>query len=136
MKGFSKIALLFGLLGGLMTYFILPVQFSRKRTLSPTEKAEYALTVNYYKSHCGTVTEEIEEHAKTYARESGGGHLGRLRCHVATSPSGDWLADVVPLHGRALAQAPLSGQRRPVRIAPPDLHLNLVFFGQSCFSSR
>jgi hypothetical protein len=71
MKGFSKIALLFGLLGGLMAYFILPVQFSRKRTLSPTEKAEYALTVNYYKSHCGTVTEQIEERAKTYALESG-----------------------------------------------------------------
>jgi hypothetical protein len=71
MKGFSKIALLFGLLGGLMAYFILPVQSSRKRALSPTEKAEYALTVNYYKSHCGTVTEEIEERAKTYARESG-----------------------------------------------------------------
>jgi hypothetical protein len=71
MKGFCKIALLFGLLGGLMAYFILPVQFSRKRALSPTEKGEYALTVNYYKSHCGTVTEEIEERAKTYARESG-----------------------------------------------------------------
>jgi hypothetical protein len=38
MKGFGKIALLFGLLGGLMAYFILPVQFSRKRALSPTEK--------------------------------------------------------------------------------------------------
>ena len=47
MRSFSKIALLFGLLGGLMVYFILPVQSSRKRALSPTEKAEYALTVNY-----------------------------------------------------------------------------------------
>jgi hypothetical protein len=71
MKGFGKIALLFGLLGGLMAYFILPVQFSRKRALSPTEKGEYALTVNYYKSHCGTVVEETEGHAKVYAHESG-----------------------------------------------------------------
>jgi hypothetical protein len=37
MKGFGKIALMFGLLGGLMACFIIPVQFSRKRTLSPTE---------------------------------------------------------------------------------------------------
>jgi len=37
----------FGLLAGVMAYFIVPVQFSRKRTLSPVEKAEYALTVNY-----------------------------------------------------------------------------------------
>jgi hypothetical protein len=55
MKGFVKIALIFGLLGGLMAYFIVPVQFSRKRALSPTEKAEYALTVNYCKNHCGPV---------------------------------------------------------------------------------
>jgi len=40
MKSFGKLALMFGLLGGLMAYFIIPVQFSRKRTLSPTEKAE------------------------------------------------------------------------------------------------
>jgi hypothetical protein len=70
MKGFGRIALLFGVLGGLMAYFIVPVQFSRKRALSPTEKAEYALTVNYYKRHCGPVTEEIEERANAYARES------------------------------------------------------------------
>jgi hypothetical protein len=70
MKGFGKIALVFGLLGGLMAYFIVPVQFSRKRALSPTEKAEYALTVNYYKRHCRAVSEEVEERAKTYARES------------------------------------------------------------------
>jgi hypothetical protein len=71
MKGFGKIALMFGLLGGLMAYFIVPVQFSRKRTLSPADKAEYALTVNYYQSHCGPVLPEIEERAKAYARESG-----------------------------------------------------------------
>jgi hypothetical protein len=71
MKGFAKIALMFGLLGGLMAYFIIPVQFSRKRTLSPTEKAEYALTVDHYKRHCGPVSEEIEEQARAYARESG-----------------------------------------------------------------
>jgi hypothetical protein len=71
MKGLGKIALMFGLLGGLMAYFIIPVQFSRMRALSPTDKAEYALTVIYYKSHCGPVTEEIEERAETYARESG-----------------------------------------------------------------
>jgi hypothetical protein len=46
------------------------VQFSRKRTLSPTEKAEYALTVDYYRSYCGAVGEEIEERAKVYAQES------------------------------------------------------------------
>jgi hypothetical protein len=50
MKGFGKIALLFGLLGGLMAYFIVPLHFSRKRNLSPTDKAEYALTVDYYKA--------------------------------------------------------------------------------------
>jgi hypothetical protein len=33
MKGFGKIALLFGLLGGLMAYFIVPLHFSRKRSL-------------------------------------------------------------------------------------------------------
>ena len=38
MKGFGKIALVFSLLGGLMAYFIIPVQFSRKRALSPTER--------------------------------------------------------------------------------------------------
>jgi hypothetical protein len=30
MKGFGKIALLSGLLGGLMAYFIIPMHFSRK----------------------------------------------------------------------------------------------------------
>ena len=71
MKRFGKIGLVFGLLGGLMAYFIIPVQFSRKRILSPAEKAEYVLTVNYYKSHCGPVIEEVEERAQAYARESG-----------------------------------------------------------------
>src|SRR5262245_37064299 len=70
MKAFGKIALMFALLGGLMAYFIIPVQFARKRTLSPTEKAEYALTVDYYKSHCGAVSQEIEERAQIYAHES------------------------------------------------------------------
>ena len=69
MKGFTKIALMFGLLSGMMAYFIVPVQFSRKRALSSTEKAEYALTVYYYQRHCGAVSEEIEERATTYARE-------------------------------------------------------------------
>ena len=71
MKGFGKIALVFSLVGGLMAYFIIPVQFSRKRALSPADKAEYALTVNYYQRHCGPVLPEIEERAKAYARESG-----------------------------------------------------------------
>jgi glycine/D-amino acid oxidase-like deaminating enzyme len=71
MKGFGKIALLFGLLGGLMAYFIVPLHFSRKRSLSPTDKAEYAPTVDYYKSHCGPVIEEIEERVRAYAHESG-----------------------------------------------------------------
>ena len=70
MKGFGKIALVFGLLGGLMACFIIPVQFSRKRALSSTEKAEYALTADYYKRHCGAVSQEIEERAKVYAHES------------------------------------------------------------------
>jgi hypothetical protein len=70
MKRFGKVALVFSLVGGLMA-FIIPVEFSRKRTLSPADKAEYALTVNYYQSHCGPVLPEIEERAKAYARESG-----------------------------------------------------------------
>ena len=72
MKGFGKIALMFGL----ARWSSWPIsscqlQFSRKRALSPTEKAEYALTVDYYKRHCGPVIDEIEERAKTYAREGG-----------------------------------------------------------------
>ena len=55
MKGFGKIALVFDLVGRLMAYFIIPVQFSRKRALSPADKAEYDLTVNYYQRHCGPV---------------------------------------------------------------------------------
>jgi hypothetical protein len=55
MKGFGKIALLVGLLGGVMAYFIIPVQSTRSRVLSPTDKAEYALTVSRYKEHCGAV---------------------------------------------------------------------------------
>ena len=47
------------------------MQFSRKRALSPADKAEHALTVNYYQRHCGPVLPEIEERAKAYARESG-----------------------------------------------------------------
>ena len=70
LKGFGKIALMFGLLGGLMACLIIPVQLSRKRNLSPTEKAEYALTVDYYRSYCGAVTEEIEKRTKVYAQES------------------------------------------------------------------
>ena len=66
---FRQIAVMFGLIGALMACVIIPVQLSRKRALSPTEKAEYALTVDYYKRHCGPVTKEIEERAKTYARE-------------------------------------------------------------------
>ena len=70
MKGFGKIALVFSLVGGLMAYFIIPVQFSRKHALSPADKAEYALTVNYYQSHCGPVLPEIGERAKANASES------------------------------------------------------------------
>jgi hypothetical protein len=88
-----------------MAYFIVPVQFSRKRALSPADKAEYALTVNYYQSHCGPPRNRGAR--QSLRPRERGGHLGRLRCHVATSWSGDWLADLVPLHGRALAQAPL-----------------------------
>ena len=71
MRGFGKIVLMFGLLGAVMAYFIVPVQFSRNRALSPTDKAEYALTVNYYQRRCGPVRPEIEDRAKAYAHESG-----------------------------------------------------------------
>jgi len=86
MKGFGKVALVFGLLGGLMAYFIIPVQFSRKRALSPADKAEYALTVNYYQSHCGPVLPEIEERAKAYASESGRSTSPRSNCQAFKAP--------------------------------------------------
>jgi hypothetical protein len=70
MKGLGRIALTFGLLGGLMAYFIIPVQFSRKRALSPTEKAEYALTSITTKAIAVPVSQEIEERAKVYVHES------------------------------------------------------------------
>ena len=75
MKGFGKIALVFGLLGGLMCYFIIPLQSTRSRALSPTDKAEYALTVSHYKKHCGPVAQNIEENAKAYARELSGENI-------------------------------------------------------------
>jgi hypothetical protein len=71
MKSFGKIALVFGLLGGLMAYFIIPVQSTRSRALSPTDKAEYAWTVNRYKRYCGPVAQNIEEQARAYAGELG-----------------------------------------------------------------
>jgi hypothetical protein len=71
MKRFGKIALMFSVLGGLVAYFIIPVQSSRKRTLSPTDKAEYAWTVSHYKKYCGPVAQNIEEQAKAYAGELG-----------------------------------------------------------------
>ena len=86
MKGFGKIALVFSLVGGLMAYFIIPVQFSRKRALSPADKAEYALTVNYYQSHCGPVLPEIEERAKAYASESGRSTSPRSNCQAFKAP--------------------------------------------------
>ena len=104
MKGFGKIALVFSLVGGLMAYFIIPVQFSRKRALSPADKAEYALTVNYYQRHCGPVLPEIEERAKAYARESGEDVWAAYDAHVAKSRAGDWLPGLVPLHSRTLVQ--------------------------------
>ena len=64
MKGFGKIAILFGLLGGVMAYFIFPVQFTRSRALSPTDKAEYVWTVSNYKRYCGPVAQNIEQQAK------------------------------------------------------------------------
>ena len=102
-----------------MACFIIPVQFSRKRTLSPTEKAEYALIVAYYKSHCGAVSEEIEERAKVYAQREGR-YLGWPRCHDARQSPADWLADMVPLHARALVQigcmsdVPVHPKRAPI----------------------
>jgi hypothetical protein len=71
MKGFGKIAILFGLLGGVMAYFIFPVQFTRSRALSPTDKAEYVWTVSNYKRYCGPVAQNIEQQAKAYAGELG-----------------------------------------------------------------
>jgi hypothetical protein len=58
MKGFGKIAILFGLLGGVMAYFIIPVQFTRSRALSPTDKAEYVWTVSNYRKYCGAYAGE------------------------------------------------------------------------------
>jgi hypothetical protein len=72
MKSFGKIAILFGLVGGVMAYFIIPVQFTRSRALSPTDNAEYALTVSRYKKPCGPVAQSIEENAKAYVRELNG----------------------------------------------------------------
>jgi hypothetical protein len=71
MKGFGKIAILFGLLGGVMAYFIIPVQFTRSRDLSPTDKAEYVWTVSNYKRYCGPVAQNIEQQANAYAGELG-----------------------------------------------------------------
>jgi hypothetical protein len=71
MKSFGKIALVVGLLGALMAYFIIPAQSTRSRALSPTDKAEYAWTVNRYKRYCGPVAQNIEERAKAYAGELG-----------------------------------------------------------------
>ena len=59
MKGFGKIAILFGLLGGVMAYFIIPVQFTRSRALSPTDKAEYVWTVSNYRKYCGPVAKTL-----------------------------------------------------------------------------
>jgi hypothetical protein len=61
----------FGLLGALMAYFIIPVQFSRKLALLVTDKAAYTLIVYYYKTHCGPVSLDIEGHANAYRQESG-----------------------------------------------------------------
>ena len=71
MKSFGKIVLVLGLLGVLMAYFIIPVQSTRSRALSPTDKAEYAWTVSYYKKYYGPVAQNIEEQAKAYAGELG-----------------------------------------------------------------
>jgi hypothetical protein len=68
MKGFGKIALVLGLLG-VMAYFIIPLQSTRSRALSPTDKAEYVWTVSNYKRYCGPVAQNIEEQAKAYAGE-------------------------------------------------------------------
>jgi len=100
MKGFGKIALVFSLLGGLMAHFIVPVQFSRKRALSPADKAEYALTVNYYQRHCGPVLQRSRSAPKTTPVRAGK-TFGLVRCHVAKSRAGDWLPGLVPLHSRA-----------------------------------
>jgi hypothetical protein len=89
MKGFGKIALVFGLLGGLMAYLIIPLQFSRKRSLSPTDKAEYALTVDYCKSHCGPVVEETEERARQSLRpRERAGHRAGFDAMTQTSVFG------------------------------------------------
>ena len=84
MKGFGKVALVFVLLGGLMAYFIIPVQFSRKRALSPADKAEYALTVNYYESHCGPVLPEIRTAPKPTPARAGRtfGPASMLCCNI------------------------------------------------------
>src|SRR3954469_1684088 len=71
MKGFGKIALVFGLLGVLMAYVIIPVHSARSRALSPTDKAEYELTVRQYQKYCGPVPPNIAENANAYAHEVG-----------------------------------------------------------------
>src|SRR5262249_2323319 len=78
MKGFGKIALLFGLLSGLMAYFIIPLHFSQKRSLSPTVKAESALTVDYYKTHCGPVVEETKDRVPGSQKRTFGRFLARM----------------------------------------------------------
>src|SRR6476620_3205103 len=47
-------------------------QFSASRALSPTDKAEYALTVSRSKKQCGPIAHRREEDAKAYARELSG----------------------------------------------------------------
>jgi hypothetical protein len=78
MKGFGKIAHVFSLLGGLMVCFI-PVQFSRKRALSSTEKAEYALTVDYYKRHTFGANLDRQPHSMSELVRACGESLCSLR---------------------------------------------------------
>ena len=76
MKGFGKIAILFGLLGGVMAYFIFPCNSPARAPYHQPTEAEYVWTVSNYKGTGGPVAQNIEQQAKAYAGESGAEDIG------------------------------------------------------------
>ena len=72
MKGFGKIAILFGLLGGVMAYFIFPVQFTRSRALSPGQADVVPPHRRALVPPLKTLTLEIEgRHRRNYCPRGG-----------------------------------------------------------------
>ena len=72
MKGFGKIAILFGLLGGVMAYFIFPVQFTRSRALSPGQADVVPPHRRALVPPLKTLTLEIEgRHRRNYCPRAG-----------------------------------------------------------------